>query len=599
MRTRPVLAPLAVLSAGGLTAGLIVLLVAPGTSRAQSASEERFACRQQVRLVGDSPWADSDHGTSVSLDGDSLIVGSPRDPEGGAAFVYLREPEGWRLQARLSPPEAGETDFGSSRFGEAVAIDGSLAVVGRPKSELAGRGSGSVHVYRRSGEDWTEVALLVPPDHAAHDRFGSAVALDGERIAVGALEDSGRSSDVAGTGAVHVFEPDGGGGWAHAARLVPASAEPGDHVGHSLSLSGDRLLVGAAVEPTFWTDRANATTFRLDGSAWVEEQRLSPPIPEEFSLFGWSVALHGDLALVGAPLHHEASGAAMGTAHVFVRGPAGWEHQAELEPGSFGTRLYGRGVALAQGPEGKLAAVGDPGDRRNGGSSGAVLVHRREAGDWTPAAELLSQQGLAGDLLGEAVAMDAGTIAAGAPLQGSGLPGQSSATLVFECVLLEVPLCEPEEQELPASGVLPGEELGRSLALGGDLLVVGAPRGDGAAPGSGVARVYENRGGTWLEFDPLVASGAAARGRFGHAVATDGVAIIVGASSAEAAWIFERCPGGFCEAGPLVVPGLLSGQGFAIAVDIDGGIAVVGAHRDSELGPAAGAAHVFVRGPAG
>lgn len=215
---------------------------------------------------------------AINADGDIVAVGAPwEDGDGsdpannglansGAVYVFERNAEGeWAQTAYLKAANAGEEDW----FGNAVALsgDGRTLAVGAWYEDGDGSdpanddvlSAGAVYVFVRDENGaWTQQAYLKSPAPAEADQFGVAVALDedGDTLAVGAWgEDGDLDADpatpaVEDSGAVHVFVRDGGGGWSHEARLYAGNADPFDVFGKSVSLTGDGALlaVGAIWE---------------------------------------------------------------------------------------------------------------------------------------------------------------------------------------------------------------------------------------------------------------------------------------------------------------------------------------------------------------
>jgi hypothetical protein len=165
----------------------------------------------------------------VAISGDRLVIGVPDDPTpGGAGYVYRQEGSNWVIEAKIS-----RTDIApAGRLGSAAAIDGDLLVLGAPADDLWGAYSGSAYVFRRSGQTWIQEAKLVAMDAAAFAEFGNAVTVSGDCVIVGAY----------GARAAYAFR-DAGGTWVQESKLtVP---EPPLRFGVSVSLDNDRVAVGA------------------------------------------------------------------------------------------------------------------------------------------------------------------------------------------------------------------------------------------------------------------------------------------------------------------------------------------------------------------
>lgn len=297
-------------------------------------------------------------GRAVALAGETVVAGAPGTDSQGAAYVFERTADGWTRRTRLRPPSDDGDDF--REFGRSVAYDGATAVVGDvevhlgPEAPFTGQvfvfegsgadwtdgtrittgdfdlfgtdvavagdrllvgaphaetapdtNSGAVYEYERTGGEWQRTATIVPEDAAHHELFGGTVALDGTTAVVAA-------PGLDGPGAAYVFERTDG-EWRQQARLTPGaddaiSAEP-DSFG--VALADGVAVVGVPQAP----ESGRAYTFeRVDGE-WRRAAALVPADPDpEVDDFGWSVALDGDTAFVGAPL---AFGPRRGTGYLF------------------------------------------------------------------------------------------------------------------------------------------------------------------------------------------------------------------------------------------------------------------------------------------
>lgn len=232
-------------------------------------------------------------GIAVALDGDTLVVGADRaDGRAGATYVYSRSGGTWNVAARLVASDAHAGDG----FGRAVAIDAGSILVGAPLAPGAAAGSfarGAVYAFAGGGAAWTEQAKLVSSTSADGDLFGLAVSLAGDRAAVGSPMAQSR------TGAAVVFERSAG-SWSERARVLAPIGVVGDRFGWSVAIDGNRLLVGA---PYAFGACGRALLYRTTGAAngWfaTTDVDVAAPLPE--TLAGWSVAIDGTRIATAAP----------------------------------------------------------------------------------------------------------------------------------------------------------------------------------------------------------------------------------------------------------------------------------------------------------
>jgi hypothetical protein len=379
-----------------------------------------------AKLVAPDGAAWDNFGTAVAVSRDVIVVGSPRDDDLGS---YSGSAYVFRRRATAWVLEAkllAPDGEARDEFGTDVALKGNVAVIGAIRAEAA-------YVFRHDGSEWLEEARLAPwGDYAVY--FGLAVACDGERVIVGAPLDDEACPFC---GAAYIFRFDGR-NWLPEARVHASDGTGGpehfDLFGSSVSIRGDVALVGKprSAFPYLWGPGA-AYVFRFGGKGWVEEARLAIWDHTVVDQLGWSVALGDDTVVVGAPWGVGASGYT-GTAHVYKGRPdmpadenPVWIEQATLVDPS-GSEWDGFGTAVAL--DGDIVVVGAPYDDTNGDASGSALVFVQQGYSWTLRARLLPSDGDAGDLFGGAVAMAGDVVIVGArgdDEQGDG----SGAAYVF------------------------------------------------------------------------------------------------------------------------------------------------------------------------
>jgi len=270
-------------------------------------------------------------GISVAIDGDYIVVGANREDGAGntrgAAYIYERNfggQDNWGEVKKLTASDAGDTDF----FGNSVAIDGDFIVVGAFYEDDAGSDSGAAYIYERNsgGQDnWGEVKKLTASDAQADDRFGWSVAIYGDFIIVGAYYEDGGGTDL---GAAYIFNRNSGGqdNWGEVKKLTASDAEDYDWYGSTVAIDGDHIVIGAYRENS--TRGAVYIYDRNSGGQdnWGEVKKL---IGEDYSNFGFSVALSGDYLAVGANFE-DGSGLRQGAAYIFYRNSGGQDNWGEV-----------------------------------------------------------------------------------------------------------------------------------------------------------------------------------------------------------------------------------------------------------------------------
>lgn len=336
-------------------------------------------------------------GSSVAIDGNTLVIGSHNDDTAladlvGSAYVFELVGGAWVETAHLFAPDGAYLH----NFGFAVAISGDTIVVGAQNN-----GPGSVYVFVRDDGVWSFQAQLWASDGATRDDFGAAVAVSGDTILVGAREDDiGLQEDV---GSAYVFVRDNG-QWTEQARIFAPGAPEYGEFARAVALSGDTAVLGRAGNSTLVFERSNGV--------WSQDAVLLAPGGANGDGFGDSVDIQGDTIVVGADRDATPGGTGAGSAHVFVRSGGVWTWQAQLLASDGAANdFFGTSVAVA----GDTAIVGAFFDNTAAGTdAGSAYVYTRSGGAWTQTQQLFASDTAAGDYFGAGAAMSGGTIVIGA-----------------------------------------------------------------------------------------------------------------------------------------------------------------------------------------
>jgi FG-GAP repeat len=301
---------------------------------------------QQAKLT-EPDWAAYDRfGSSISVSGNTVVVGAwGKTVNGnnaqGAAYVFVQSAGNWVLQARLTASDGAALD----NFGNSVSVSGDTIVVGA--SSVANGGPGAAYVFVESGGTWGQQAKLTASDEIAWDTFGSSVSVSGNTVVVGAMNKwvDGNENQ----GAAYVFVRSGG-TWAQQAELTASDGAVWDNFGYSVSVSGNTIVVGeqGAVVNSKATQGA-AYVFVASGGTWMEQAKLAAA--DGTTDFGGPVSVSGDTVVVGAP-GTVIDGRSVGQGAVYVFGESGktWAQFAKLTA-SDGTAgdLFGISVSVSGG----------------------------------------------------------------------------------------------------------------------------------------------------------------------------------------------------------------------------------------------------------
>ncbi|WP_287129130.1 FG-GAP-like repeat-containing protein [Candidatus Cyanaurora vandensis] len=357
-------------------------------------------------------------GTAVALVGDTLVVGAPQDDIGlnvdqGSAYVLVRNNGVWIPQAQLTASDGGA----GANFGTAVAISGETVVVGAPAVGV----SNAAYVFVRTGTDWNEQQKLTPTV-ANNAKFGQSVTIQGETLAVGAPGYDTGNNDDRGSAFVYIRS---GTTWTLQQEFPNTTGALNEQFGYALALGSETLAVG---KPGVGS-KGSAFVFVRSGTLWTQQQRLTASDGVNGDSFGVAVAISGETVVVSAPSNDLSGNNNRGAAYVFVRSGTVWSEQALLRTATGADDdAFGFAVAIV----GDLIVVGMPGDDFEGDANrGSAFVFERAGTVWTQQqSKLTAGDGSAQDQLGYAVAISGNTIVTGAPGDDINATDQGSA-LVF------------------------------------------------------------------------------------------------------------------------------------------------------------------------
>jgi hypothetical protein len=364
-----------------------------------------------------------DYGWSVSTDGDIAVVGMPGEDlaggktDAGAAVVLVRTAGVWSVQATLTATDSRKQD----RFGGAVALSGDLIVVGAPLADVSGiKDAGAAYVFRRAGSGWSQEVKFTRPLAAASDRFGDAVAVRGDFVAVGAPQaNAGGLND---SGVVSVFEFESL-VWSPRSNLTGVPVTAGDRFGQSVAFGGSAatpvLAVGATGDDQGSQTNCGAVyvmALDADGVA-VATVRLLEVTPQKNAGLGASVSVDdaGTTVAAGAPLAN-VTGAGLKSGEVTVWTESGtWSATTVVPPDHSSNDQFGTSVALNNA--GDALVVGSPFDTVVGvAGRGSATVFSLSSGSWRIYDRLtLPAVGATASQFGRSAAFAGGTILIGGP----------------------------------------------------------------------------------------------------------------------------------------------------------------------------------------
>ena len=639
----------------------------------------------QSKLTAADRADDDEFGYSVAMDGNTAVVGAPgSNSNAGAAYVFVfteADDDGvWSQAAKLTAPVPATGD----KFGASVAIDGDIIVVGVPYKDYDDpdddandvSNSGAAYVFTKpetdanddlltDWKDWDSfndkgkaalTAKLTADGAAADDEFGISVAVHGETVVVGAhLDDhtDGDGDTDDDEGAAYVFTKPGSGGWADATETAKLTASDGavnDKFGISVSLDDDTVVVGAH-QPQYEENGANvevgpgaAYVFTKPASGgWAgntEGAKFTAPDGAANDEFGVSVAIDVDAVVVGAHLHDVGANAKAGAAYVFTRdsNSGKWGQPLKLTASNgHADDGFGNSVAV----DGNTAVVGAYLDDRDTAArdTGSTYVFARKLGVWSQTLNLAGPGPDQNDRLGYSVAVDDGTLLAGAPQDDNDPDDPDDPGFAYAMDISDAEWTDFVSTELTDNGE---DYFYRVLNLTNDQeyafrvrsvnaaanrpsneTVAATPKSAKPGKTDGLSAQPGDSQVTLSWDDPLDSSitgyqyqhppeqtkltAGSDSSRFGGSVAVDDGIAVVGApehnagskSNAGAAYVFTEVDGVW--SGPIELTAGSDGAGndwFGYSVAVEGNVAVIGAYQhDTNDNTDAGAAYVFIRNP--
>lgn len=402
--------------------------------------------------------------------GTGIVLSRRVAPTASLVFILLfllfeTEFTGRRALAQCLGPEEHKVVASDAepidRFGDAVAVEGDVAVIGANFEDDLGETAGAAYVVRFDGATWVEQQKLRASDGSQGDVFGDSVALSGDVIVVGA---TGHDHAVPHAGAAYVFRYDGM-MWVEEQKLVASDAAQDDAFGSTVSASGDVIVVGAWSNDAAGPTSGAAYVYRYDGTMWVEEQKLVAGDARRWERYGTSVAVDGDVIVIGAP--HDTQGGVI--------------------------------------------------------RSGSAYLYRHDGTTWVGEQKLVADDASEEAEFGDAVAVSGDVILVGARQSSSvfRLPGAAYAYRFDGNTWVQ-------EQKLLASDGVGLDEFGGSVSVSGDMAIIGAMRDGHEGVASGSAYVFRYDGTVWLEDEKLVPQDGDVEDLFGRAVSVNGRTAIVG-----------------------------------------------------------------------
>ena len=413
---------------------------------------------EQIKLTAWDGYPTDDFGYSVSIDGDDVIIGAfHRDnypvKEQGKSYVYVRSGSSWSEQSNFIAEDAGNIYFGKS-----VSINGDYAIVGTGANF---RNEGKAYIFNRSGNSWSEQALLFTTDDQSIG-FGASVSINGDYAIVGV------SGDASNAGKAYIYFRTGS-SWSEQAVISASDGAANDHFGASVSIFGDYAIVGAYGHSNY---EGKAYIFHRTGTSWSQQAILTASDGSANDYFAYAVSVYGDYAVIGASKKNTGGLDESGKAYIFNRNGTTWTQQAMLiasDKTAFDN--FGHSVDI----DSNYVVIGAFNKDVNGNSKqGKAYIFHRSGSFWSEQAQISASDGDKDDYFGESVSMQGEYIVVGASKKGGNGNTWQGKAYVFH----RDGTNWSEITGLLLSNKSGGDHFGSSVSIYGDYIIVGAPHKD-------------------------------------------------------------------------------------------------------------------------
>jgi FG-GAP repeat/Carboxypeptidase regulatory-like domain len=372
----------------------------------------------------------------------------------------------WRHESSMTSSDGTAEDL----FGYSVAISGNTAIVGSVGNDVGVNiDQGSAYIFVYSGNHWIQQAKLIAADGAAFDNFGRSVAIDGDTAIVGTTSDVGLNDNQ---GKAYIFVRSGR-SWIQQAILTADDGTAQDFFGTSVAISGDKVIVGATFDDVGANlDQGSAYIFVRSENRWSQQARLTADNGAAFDNLGNCVAISGDTVIVGAYFADVGGNANQGSAYIFARSDERWIQEAQF---TANTALFGNSVAI----DGDTAVVGVFGDDIGANpNQGSAYVYARSGGGWTQQSHLTAADGEANANFGRSVGISGDTIVVGANSDDVGANANQGSAYIFN----RADSIWTERKKLIDDNGAPIDNFGISASVSGNKVVIGSFSTDIASP---------------------------------------------------------------------------------------------------------------------
>lgn len=494
---------------------------------------------QQKKLIASDANINDQYGTSVYINGNYAMVGSPNAPnESGIGSIYIvkNEAGNWTEVQKIQGSDPNHT----YRFGRAITISGDYAVFGNPYNDTAGTGTGIFYLYHNNNDIWEEQNMILAEDGNYNDWFGCSVSINDSTLFIGANGDYT-------SGSIYIYEKDLM-NWNFHSKLTPEFRYDALKFGKSITISENTLIIGSEtnintgklyiynnstgswikeyentehygsafgatldISGDYAITRGSerAILFKKENGNWGYFQTISADDHYIYAEFGCSVSISENYAIIGA-YNDKEFGIASGSAYIFYNNNGNWEKSQKIL--AFDGEEYdrfGKSVLI----EGDWAFISASKD------DGTVYVYKDNSGIWEFETKLISSDGFDGQLYSYSMAIYGDFF-----IIGTYLKDNKGAAYLFKNnngIWEEYAKLQPDD--------LSSEDyFGRSVSISEDHIIIGSIRDDENNSNSGSIYLYDNNNGTWVEKAKLRAKNGQTNDNFGLGTSISGNNLSIG-----------------------------------------------------------------------
>ena len=445
---------------------------------------------------------------SVSIDGSHLaICGLNNGNSMNESSIFNFNGTDWIGSQKITSPDLSDT----SSFGSSVGLSGNNLIIGSDYAiDINGNNSGAAFTYRNIANTWeNQFRFSISEDGSAGTLFGFSVSMSGDRALVGAFGDNDNGSL---SGSAYIFDYDGI-SWNETHKLVATDGDVDDQFGYSVSLVGDRALIGANGGGDNGYFSGSAYVFDYNGVQWTQTQKLTASDGASSDNFGKVVSLTDNRLLIGA---YRNINTGRGAAYVFDLVGTTWVESQKLtvlDSDEFGDNLY---------ISGDRAIVTDSRDDQTARDAGAVYIFDYDGTSWLQTHKLIADDGESYDKFGTSVHMYNSSIVVGAKYDN--LSAGSVYVYEFNGTTWN------QVQKLEASDTSSGARFGNSVQIFGNTLLVASRRHNtNTFIGSGSAYVFKNFGSGWVQNQQIIANDASDLDFFSRSISLGSRGMLIGA----------------------------------------------------------------------